>query len=440
MRFMTRELPMSRLAMYAASLATIGFIGGAVVGSHPDPEEQSRAHRVAGQSEPIRQTEENAVSQEAEPQRMDPLGAESAPAEAGVASAGATGPQAAPPKAVTGLGLALELYRKGDMTGGDRAKSELPDPLDRELSEWAAVHFGLVSFDRIAAFTREHPDWPVMAALRRRAEEALLASRKPAVAVRTFFAERPPTGAEGKVALALALKTDGTGEEARALVRDAWRSHIFGSELEAKVLDLFGGVLTKVDHRERMERFLLKESWASALRAAAYAGNDYVLLAKVRIAVAQQTANVQEALGAVPASLRSERSYLLARVQFRRRQEKLDEVRQVLATVTPLQSADGDHWWLERRLVARKLLDQGDVYAAYAIVRDNAAESLEKRIEAEFHAGWIALRFLNHPATAAQHFADAARLASKPISLAKTLYWQGRAAEASAPMEKGAAS
>jgi soluble lytic murein transglycosylase len=437
MRFMTRELPMSRLAMYAASLATIGFIGGAVVGSHPGPEEESRAHRVAGQSEPIRQTEENAVSQEAELQRMDPLAAESAPAEAGVTSAGATGPQAAPPKAVTGLGLALELYRKGDMTGGDRAKSELPDPLDRELSEWAAVHFGLVSFDRIAAFTREHPDWPVMAALRRRAEEALLAARKPAAAVRAFFAERPPTGAEGKVALALALKTDGTDEEARALVRDAWRSHIFGSELEAKVLDLFPGVLTPVDHRERMERFLLKESWASALRAAAYAGNDYVLLAKARIAVAQQTANVQEALGAVPASLRSERSYLLARVQFQRRQEKLDEVRQVLATVTPLQSADGDHWWLERRLVARKLLDQGDVYAAYAIVRDNAAESLEKRIEAEFHAGWIALRFLNHPATAAQHFADAARLASKPISLAKTLYWQGRAAEALGAHEEG---
>ncbi len=344
MRFMTRELPMSRLAMYAASLAIIGFIGGAVVGSHPGPEEESRAHRVAGQSEPIRQSEENAVSQEAEPQRVDPLAAETAPEEAGVASAGATGPQAAPPNpAVTGLGLALDLYRKGDMTGGDRAKSELPDPLDRELSEWAAVHFGLVSFDRIAAFTREHPDWPVMAALRRRAEEALLAARKPAVAVRTFFAERPPTGAEGKVALALALRTAGADEEAKALVRDAWRTHIFGSEFEAKVLDLFGGVLTQVDHRERMERFLLKESWASALRAAAYAGNDYVLLAKARIAVAQQTGDAQKALDAVPASLRSERSYLLARVQFLRRQEKLDEVRQVLATVTPLQSADGDH-------------------------------------------------------------------------------------------------
>src|SRR5215203_3370285 len=427
------------LASYAASFAVVGFIGGAVVGPQPGLQDELRAPRVAGQSGPVRQVADDAVSQGAEPQRLDPLGAEPPPVSAGVASAGTTGPEAAPPNpAVTALGRAIELYRKGDMTGGDRVKSELPDPLDRELSEWAAVHFGSVGFDRIAAFTREHPDWPTMAALRRRAEEALLAARKPAAAVRAFFAERPPLGAEGKVALALALKTDGTDEEARALVRDAWRSHIFGSEFEAKVLDLFPGVLAPVDHRERMERFLLKESWASALRAAAYAGNDYVLLAKARIAVAQQKGNVQEALNAVPASLRSERSYLLARVQFLRRQEKLNEVRQVLATVTPLQSADGDHWWLERRLVARKLLDHGDVYAAYAIVRDNAAESLEKRIEAEFHAGWIALQFLNHPATAAQHFADAARLASKPISLAKTLYWQGRAAEALGAHEEGA--
>ncbi len=84
------------------------------------------------------------------------------------------------------------------MAGGDRVKSGLADPVERRLSEWVAVHFGSVGFDRIAAFTRDHPDWPVMAALSRRAEEALLVARKPAAAVRAFFAERPPTGAEGK--------------------------------------------------------------------------------------------------------------------------------------------------------------------------------------------------------------------------------------------------
>ena len=73
---------------------------------------------------------------------------------------------------------------------------------------------------------------------------------------------------------------------------------------------------------------------------------------------------------------------------------------------------------------------EGDSKTAYEVVRNHAAVSTEKRIEAEFHAGWIALRFLDDPATAAGHFADAAKIAVTPISIARTAYWQGRAAEA----------
>ena len=121
-----------------------------------------------------------------------------------------------------------------------------------------------------------------------------------------------------------------------------------------------------------------------------------------------------------------------AKAQFLRRKEKLDEAAKVLADVSrdPDILVDGDEWWVERRLLARKLLDKGDAKTAYAVARDHAGETTEKRIEAEFHAGWIALRFLNDPATAARHFADAAKIAERPISVARTAYWQGRAAEA----------
>src|SRR3712207_8595066 len=50
---------------------------------------------------------------------------------------------------------------------------------------------------------------------------------------------------------------------------------------------LFRSVLTQVDHRDRMERLLFKEDWASALRAAGYASKEYVLLAKARTALGQ---------------------------------------------------------------------------------------------------------------------------------------------------------
>ncbi len=63
----------------------------------------------------------------------------------------------------------------------------------------------------------------------------------------------------------------------------------------------------------------------------------------------------------MPASLRYETSYLLATVQFLRRQEKLDEAGGFSPTCRdPPMSADGDEWWFERRLIARKLLDRGE--------------------------------------------------------------------------------
>ncbi len=68
---------------------------------------------------------------------------------------------------------------------------------------------------------------------------------------------------------------------------------------------------------------------------------------------------------------------------------------------------------------------------AYRLCADTAAETNNLQIEAEFQAGWIALRFLNDPQRAAKHFAAAALLAETPISIARAAYWQGRAAEAS---------
>ena len=52
------------------------------------------------------------------------------------------------------------------------------------------------------------------------------------------------------------------------------------------------------------------------------------------------------------------------------------------------------------------------------------------RAEQQFTAGWIALRFLREPAIALAHFARIAEGSANPITLARSFYWQGRAAEA----------
>ena len=94
---------------------------------------------------------------------------------------------------------------------------------------------------------------------------------------------------------------------------------------------------------------------------------------------------------------------------------------------------DGDAWWTERRIVARKLLDSGDAATAYRLAAGHAAQGSRWKVEAEFHAGWIALRFLDGGAGDARlakiHFDRAAAAAESPQSIARAAYWQGRAAE-----------
>ncbi len=54
----------------------------------------------------------------------------------------------------------------------------------------------------------------------------------------------------------------------------------------------------------------------------------------------------------------------------------------------------------------------------------------ERKVDAEFFAGWVALTKLNDPARAARHFEALRQTSSTPITQGRALYWLGRAAEA----------
>ena len=81
--------------------------------------------------------------------------------------------------------------------------------------------------------------------------------------------------------------------------------------------------------------------------------------------------------------------------------------------------------------MSRKLLDLGDSATAYAVARDAGLPARDVyKTEQEFTAGWIALRFLNDPSTALQHFTRIGVGSSNPTHLSRGGYWQGRAYEA----------
>jgi soluble lytic murein transglycosylase len=205
------------------------------------------------------------------------------------------------------------------------------------------------------------------------------------------------------------------------------------ADLERQVLESYSNFLSRADHKARMEKRLFALDNETAMRAARRLGSADVAIAQARIALNGKGSNAKKLLEAVPAEARHDAGYTFAHAHILRHEGRISEAAQVMlsAPCEIAQIHDSEAWWVERRVLARNLLDIGDARSAYLMVRDAAEPTKENsRVERHFIAGWIALRFLDDPATAAAHFARIQDVSIHPTSLARSHYWLGRAAEA----------
>ncbi|MPZ39811.1 MAG: transglycosylase SLT domain-containing protein [Rhizobiales bacterium] len=347
--------------------------------------------------------------------------------------------EAAPAPALSGdlaaVKQAIEHARAGRASQATAIQQGIQDTVARRLVEWAILRSNGngASSARYLAFINANPNWPSVGMMRRRAESMMWAEQPDHAAVRAYFAKNPPLSARGHFTLARALLAQGDRAGAQAHVRNAWRNDAFPADVESKVLETFGGLLTAADHQARMNMRLYAEDTDAGLRNANRAGGDAPAIAKARIAVIKKARNAKAALDAVPSGARRDLGYIFSLAQWLRRNDREAEAGNVILSAPrdPSQSIDTDQWWIERRLAARNMLDLGDAAKAYRIARDAVKPERDNyRVEHEFTAGWIALRFLNDPATALTHFARIPEDGTHTISVARAHYWQGRAYEA----------
>jgi peptidoglycan lytic transglycosylase len=330
---------------------------------------------------------------------------------------------------------AIDLVRKSRQGEATDVETTIADPVARKLVEWVILHSedGSSDFLRYAQFIAANPSWPGIETLRRRAEAVMWQQHVDPLAVIDFFRSEPPHTAKGRFALAKALLVRGDTAGAAATVRQAWRTDGFSADLEDQARETFSGLITPADDEVRMEARLYAEDEDAGLRAAHHVGAAALAVAKARAAVVNQARDAKALLQAVPEAARRDPGYMFSRIQWLRRSDKITEAAQLLneAPRDPAKLIDVDQWWVERRLVSRKLLDLGDVRLAYEVAAGAAVPNNRNyRAEQQFTAGWIALRFLRQPAIALPHFARVADGSSNPITLARSFYWQGRAAEA----------
>jgi soluble lytic murein transglycosylase len=329
---------------------------------------------------------------------------------------------------------AIDLARKAKTTDATDIQKKLGDPAAQKLVEWYILRHpdADAKFNRFAAFIADNPDWPGMALMRRRAEARLWQERIDATTVRTFTGDKP-TSAKGRLALARALLAQGDRDGATRWAREAWRSDELTERAEAEADEAFRDLLTREDHRARMDKRIGAKDFAGATRAAKRLGSDELAIVKACAAVKGDSSKALDLLDQVSTEARQDLGYTLCRIQLMRRKDKIEDAAGVMLAAAPetMAQQDTDEWWRERRILARKLLDRGQFQTAYDVARSAAPPANEYyRADLHFMSGWIALRYLNDPATARGHFARIDEASANPIVLARANYWRGRAAEA----------
>ena len=307
--------------------------------------------------------------------------------------------------------------------------SKASNPIPKKIIDW--IHMlqpgANIGFLERINFVDENPNWPSLRELRRRAEFAI-DHTIPSTVLMTWFTSHPPLTTTGMFSYAIALKDIGNTEAAEELARRAWIEGLSGRDKEQMILKEFGKFFTAEDYWNRIDRLLYAGRISAARRSLKFISREYQLLARARIALITSRSGVDAAIARVPSQLQRDSGLLYNRVKWRRQRGLENEARKLIPR-TLVKSSRPDLWWKERHILARDALSKGFVTEAYDIAKNHGADDAISVSEAEWLAGWIALRFLNDADTALPHFKKVYETVQMPVSLSRGAYWGGRALE-----------
>lgn len=314
------------------------------------------------------------------------------------------------------------------------AAAQAADPLVRKYVTWLRLQQRgqAAGAAELIGFALGNPEWPGQDTLGRRVEEALAFDPDDLLATE-WFAARTPRSLDGYQRLADTLARAGRGAEATQVLRTGWAAAPADPVAEAAFLTRNAQSLTPAEHARRFDRLALAREAAAAARVLAYLDPAAQGSAAARLAYAADRPDADSP--ALAAAAPADAGLTLERARWLRRRDQDQEAAAAFAAgarMVPLPPPETARAaWAERQVLARKLLRLGDPRAAHATAAGHGiAAPGEPRQEAEFLAGFIALRFLRDAPAAERHFARLGEDSRSVITRARSLYWQGRAAEA----------
>lgn len=333
----------------------------------------------------------------------------------------------------TALKRFFSAFHKKQTTTALEIKEGLRHSLDRKIASWMIATSSTRGFSYQTLLTNaaEVKAWPGQGAMALAREKTLVKAGNINLSVARALPARPVTD-DGKLLQLMSYAAAGHKMKTVTLLNDYWVNENFTAALENQILRRFGTLLNSTHHKARADRLLYDDRANGALRLFPYLSKSDQALVHARVSVIRRNKSAKSRLDALPQSAKRDPGYFFSRVQNLRRADKWLEAGKVIVKAPKDYSllVDPKQWWIERRLVSRKVLEAGYPKLAYQIASGHTAKRTVTKVDAEFHSGWYALRFLNNPKAAFAHFQTIADISTKPLSKSRAYYWMARAKQA----------
>lgn len=326
---------------------------------------------------------------------------------------------------------ALKNANQGDWGPLQQLRASSRDPAVVNTLNWFAYTRGMsgISFGEVSKFISQNPDWPAQSTLKRNAEDLIDANVFDNDYLNFASKNEPAAANTMDRYLQILLKKSQTPKAQKA-IQAWWPDAHLTREEQRKFYQSYGRYLTKKNHAKRMNVLLHKSQYENAAAMAEVLGNSYINLYRARKALKQKSKDANRLIAAVPAGLRSDEGLLFDRLQWRRKNKLNSGAIEILNQSPPAsQMYSPKAWWKERHIIARRLMENRQYKTAYRLTSSHKQKEGFPQAQAEWVSGFLALRFVNEPYKAFEHFETLYNVTDTPLSKSRGAYWAARASD-----------
>ncbi len=332
---------------------------------------------------------------------------------------------------------AIKDIEQGQWDTGRQKIAQSKDPLASKVYHWLLLtntkkaDWTTQLFIRLSHFIRQNPEWPGISKMVVRAEGVMPEDLSNAEVIAWYddFSPQTPYGMQRYMD---AMIIEGHQREAREFFASWWGSVVTSRDQQKKIYKKYKAYVTLDAHKQRLDTLLHKKNYDNARAIASLLKNGYPQLVEARIALAKNRGSgVGELIDKVPSHLQNDAGLLYERLRWRRKRDLNKGALEILAQTPSAEKVyNKKEWWTERHIMTRRLLEQKRHKEAYFLASNHIQTDGFSYAQAQWLAGWLALRFMKRPTESYERFTVLYHKVKTPVSKARAAYWAGRASQA----------